>query len=108
MVQLSTLRTTALVSAWLGWVLFAAAGVTPLAAQIRLTDQSVRGWKRICSYSDTRPAPSGSRASRGFALEIGRGEPCPAQYRPPAPAETPRRTPTPLPQLPAVTPAPQG
>ena len=36
----------------------------PAMAQTRLTDQSVRGWRRICSYEDLRPLPLTARRAR--------------------------------------------
>jgi hypothetical protein len=56
----------------------------PALAQSRLTDQSVLGWKRICSYEDLRPAPAGARDQRRYSLVVGRGEPCPFRYTTPA------------------------
>jgi hypothetical protein len=62
----------------------------PVLAQTRLTDQSVLGWKRLCSYEDLRPAPPGVRSPRNYVMEVGRGEPCPPRYSPPA-AQRPTR-----------------
>ena len=64
----------------------------PAFAQTRLTDQSVDGWKRICTYEDLRPTPAGVRGPRNFVMEIGRGEPCPPRYSPPAPQRQIRPT----------------
>jgi hypothetical protein len=65
---------------------------SPALAQTRLTDQSVLGWKRICSYEDMRPAPAGALNRRSYVMEIGRGEPCPPRYTAPR-AERPARRP---------------
>jgi hypothetical protein len=72
-------------------------------AQTRLTDQSVLGWKRICSYEDMRPAPAGARNRRGYVMEIGRAEPCPPRYTAPR-VERPVRRPA---QRPGRLAAPQ-
>jgi len=65
----------------------------PAMAQTRLTDQTVMGWKRICSYEDLRATPAGARNRPAYTLEVGRGEPCPFRYRLPTAAERPRRVP---------------
>jgi len=72
----------------------------PGLAQTRLTDQSVLGWRRICSYEDLRPPPPGARDRRTYALQIGRAEPCPPRYT--APAAPIRRSPPQRPGLPTV------
>jgi hypothetical protein len=86
---------------------FALAFATPALAQTRLTDQSVLGWKRICSYEDLRPAPAGARGRRGYVMQIGRGEPCPPRYTAPAP-DRPNRRPAQRPVRPTGLSAPQN
>ena len=65
---------------------FAAA---PAPAQSRLVDEYVRGWQRICIYEMLLPIAGPRERERRQALEIGRGEPCPARYTRPEPQRRP-------------------
>jgi hypothetical protein len=63
------------------------------SAQTRIVDQYVRGTKRICVYENLRPRarPGHTLNDNRVAMEVGRGEPCPARYSAPRPTVAPVR-----------------